>query len=82
MTPSKQQTRNEEPEMRRVKNQNIHSNNPALMFAQGVESIVSDHLNHPGKNDEQELREKQRVSNKQDSRGNLFNILMRQFASY
>ena len=68
--------------MRRVKNQNIHSNNPALMFARGVESIVSDHLYHPGKNVEQEIREKQRVSNKQDSRGNLFNILMRQFASY
>ena len=67
--------------MRRVKNQNIRSNNPGLMFARGIESIVSDHLHHPAKFDDQEIIEKQRVSNKQDSRGNLFSILMRQFAN-
>ena len=75
------QTHNEEPEMRRVRNQQINNGNPALMFAQGVESIVSDSLRKPGRYDEQEIREKQRVSNKQDSRGNLFNALFRQFAN-
>lgn len=30
--------------MRRVRNQQVHSNNPGLMFARGVETIVTDHL--------------------------------------
>ena len=68
--------------MRRVKNQRVHSGNPALMFAQGVESMVNDHLYHPGQHDQQEIREQQRASNKQESRGNIFNVLMRQFANY
>ena len=38
--------------MRRVRNQNIHSASPALMFASGVESIVSEHLANPRRNDE------------------------------
>ena len=67
--------------MRRVKNQHNNSGNPALMFAQGIESMVSNHLSHPGRYDEQEIHEKQRVSHKKDSRGNLFNVLMRQFAN-
>ena len=82
MTPSKQTNPNEEPTMRRVKNQHNNSGNPALMFAQGVESIVSNHLSHPGRNDEQEISKLRRVSNKQDSRGNLFSVLFRQFANY
>jgi hypothetical protein len=68
--------------MRRVKNNRVHSNNPALMFARGVESMVGDHLYHPGRFDEQEIRERQRTSNKQESRGNIFNVLMRQFANF
>lgn len=68
--------------MRRVKNNRVQAGNPALMFAQGVESIVSDHLCHPGQYDQQEIREKQRASNKQESRGNPFIVLMRQFANF
>jgi hypothetical protein len=68
--------------MRRVRNQNTHANNPALMFARGVESMVGDHLYHPGKNDEQEMREQQRLAHKMESRGNLFSVLLRQFANY
>ena len=67
--------------MRRV-NQRVHSANPALMFAAGVESMVSDHLYHPGRYDQQEIREKQRASKKQQSRGNPFIGLMRQFANF
>lgn len=68
--------------MRRVKNQQVQSNNPALMFARGVESMVSDQLYHPGRYDQQEIREQQRASNKQKSRGNPFIVLMRQFANF
>ena len=68
--------------MRRVKNQRVHSGNPASMFASGVESMVSDHLYHPGRYDQQEIREKQRTSNKQQSHGNIFNVLMRQLANF
>ena len=68
--------------MRRVKNQRVHSGNPTVMFASGVESMVNDHLYHPGRYDQQEIREKQRASNKQQSRGNPFIVLMRQFANF
>jgi len=67
--------------MRKVKN-NIHTNNPALMFAQGLESLVSDPLYSPSKYDEQELGDMRRTANKQDSPGNLFNVLLRQFANF
>jgi hypothetical protein len=52
------------------------------MFARGVESMVNDHLYHPGRYDQQEIREKKRASNNQESRGNIFNVLMRQFANF
>ena len=82
MIPSKQQTRNEESKMRRVRNQNIHSASPALMFASGVESIVSEHLGNPRRYDEEKKNNKQRVAIKPEPRGNFFGLLMRQFASY
>jgi hypothetical protein len=67
--------------MRRVRNQQVHSNNPALMFAQGVETIVRDHLHHPGKYEAKQTSAKQRVAKQQEPRGNFFSLLMRQFAS-
>lgn len=67
--------------MRKVKN-NISTGNPALMFAQGVESIVSDQWHNPSRYDDEELQKLQRKANRQDSRGNLFNSLMRQFGNY
>ena len=68
--------------MRRIRNQQVHSNNPALMFARGVETIVSDHLNHPRKYEASQTSEKQPADNKKEPSGNFFNLLMRQFASY
>lgn len=67
--------------MRKVKN-NISVSNPALMFAQGVESLISDPMYHPAQNDHQESDRIKRLANKQDSRGNLFSSLMRQFANH
>jgi len=52
------------------------------MFAQGVESIVSDHLHYPRKQEAQPTSAKQRAARKQDPGGNFFSLLMRQFASY
>ena len=68
--------------MRRVRNQRDHSNNPGLMFARGVESIISDHLHRPGKYLAQQASIKKRVSTKQESMGNSFSLLMRQFARW
>jgi len=67
--------------MRKVKN-NIHTNNPAVMFAQGLESLISDPLYSPSKCDQQELGQMRRSANKPESGGNLFNALLRQFANY
>jgi len=52
------------------------------MFARGVETIVRDHLHHPGKYAAKQTCEKQRVAKQQEPRGNFFSLLMRQFASY
>ena len=66
--------------MRKVKN-NLHLNNPAVMFAQGVESLVRDPMFKPSQCDRVVLEQAQRVARKQQSRGNLFNALLRQFAN-
>jgi hypothetical protein len=52
------------------------------MFAQGVESLISDPMYHPAQSDYQESDRLKRLANKQDSRGNLFSSLMRQFANH
>ncbi len=67
--------------MRKVKN-NLHVENPAVMFAQGVESLISDPMYHPAQSDYQESDRLKRLANKQDSHGNLFSSLMRQFANH
>lgn len=67
--------------MRKVKN-NLHTNNPALMFAQGLESLIADPLYSPSRQDSDELCDMRRAAIKQDSRGNLFNMLLRQFAKH
>jgi len=66
--------------MRKVKN-NLHIENPAVMFAQGVESLIRDPIYHPAQSDYQESDRLKRLANKQDSRGNLFSNLMKQFAN-
>jgi len=65
--------------MRKVKN-NIHTNNPAIMFAQGVESLISDPMFSPSRRDVDEAQATRRAAMKPDSQGNLFNVLLRQFA--
>lgn len=67
--------------MRKVKN-NISVSNPALMFARGIESLISDPMHQPAQHDYQDSECLKRLANKQDSRGNLFSALMRQFANY
>jgi hypothetical protein len=67
--------------MRKVKN-NLHIENPAVMFAQGVESLISDPGFHPAQSDYQESDRLKRLANKRDSNGNLFSSLMRQFANH
>ena len=68
--------------MRRVRNHKVNTANPALMFAQGIESIIRDPLVSPSQTDDLEMAALRRRANKQDSRGNLFNSLLRQFANY
>lgn len=65
--------------MRKVKH-NISVNNPAVMFAQGLESLISDPLYHPSRHDADETRSARPRANKETSGGNLFNLLLRQFA--
>jgi hypothetical protein len=67
--------------MRKVKN-NLHMNNPAVMFAAGLESLISDQMYHPSRFDDVEMERELRVANKQKSRGNLFGSLLRQFARF
>ena len=65
--------------MRRIRNHNTTSNNPALMFAAGVEQIISDKLSHPSQYDDQELLKIQSNAFKQEPRVNPFKVLFRQF---
>ena len=65
--------------MRKVKN-NVSVDDPAALFARGVESLIADPLMHPSRHDAEKLGEVRRAAYKQDSRGNLFNALLRQFA--
>jgi hypothetical protein len=81
MAASKPQTRNEEPEMRRIRNQRIHTSNPSLLFARGIESLVSDQLQRQGYREADEQHAKQAAGVKPQPRGNFFSLLMRQFAS-
>ena len=67
--------------MRKVKN-NIQMENPALSFARGVESLISDSLYHPSRQDEEEIARARHATRRPDSRGNLFNSLFKQFANH
>ncbi len=64
--------------MRRIRNHKVTLNNPVLMFAIGVEQIISDKLSHPTQYSDQELRNLQKIGNKQAPRENPFKILFRQ----
>ena len=66
--------------MRRIRNHKITTSNPDLMFAAGVEKIISDKLFHPSQYDDQEMGNLQSNANKLDPRDNLFKVLFRQLA--
>jgi len=66
--------------MRRVRNQKIRSSNPGLMFAAGIEQIISDHRSHQSSYEQQESVESKPVVARRESRGNLFSVLLRQFS--
>jgi len=68
--------------MRRVKNHKVNTANPALMFARGIESVIRDPLVSPSQTDDLEMATLRRRASKQDSSGNLFNSLLRQFANF
>ena len=65
--------------MRRVRSRKVVSNNPALMFAIGVEQLISDEFFSPSSHDAQELRKFQSTNNRQPSRENPFKVLFKQF---
>lgn len=67
--------------MRKVRNQRIQTGNPSVLFARGVESFVSEHLQRPRFQELDETQQQQRVAVRQEPRGNLFSMLMRQFAN-
>lgn len=68
--------------MRKIRNHKVSINNPAFMFAQGLESLISDPLYNPSQHDDQDLRKMQRAARKQDSSGNLFGVLLKQFSRF
>ena len=71
--------------MRRVRNQKIRSSNPGLMFAAGIEQIISDHRSHQSSYEQPSYEQQESVESKsvvaqRESRGNLFSVLLRQFS--
>ena len=66
--------------MRKVKNIN-QTSNPSLLFARGIESLVSDHIERPRYSNEVKKTAKQVNATMPEPRGNFFSLLMRQFAS-
>ncbi len=64
--------------MRRIRYHKTTSNNSALMFAAGVEQIISNKLSHPSQYSDQELSNLQNIANKPVPNENLFRILFRQ----
>ena len=67
--------------MRKVRNQRIQTSNPSLLFAYGIESLVSEHLEHPRYINADKQHAKQVAVAIAQPRGNFFALLMRQFAS-
>jgi hypothetical protein len=66
--------------MRRVRNQRNHGNNPSLMFARGIESLASEHMNQPRYAEADKKSAKQAATVESEPQGNFFTLLMRQFA--
>ena len=69
---------NEALKMRRIKNNINRSNNPAILFASGFESLVSDQLRNPSKYDNEEQQVMERKANKKDVPVNLISLFFHQ----
>ena len=74
----KQKPRQRGTKMRKVRTSRISNSSPALMFSRGVEQIVSDHMAHTPRFEDQELKSMQRSPEKQAHKGNLFSVLLQQ----
>ena len=67
--------------MRRIRNPGIHTSNPSLLFARGVESILSEQRQRRRHHDGLEVSKSDPVANHEPS-GHFLSLLMRQFANY
>ena len=66
--------------MRKVRNPSLNTN-PSVLFARGVESLVTEHTNRPRFAESDRKHEREARRQRIEPRGNLFALLMRQFAS-
>ena len=73
--------RHEETEMRKIRNPQLQSANPGLLFARGVEQLVSDGLYRPSSSDTQNLRREAPAAKtvKTSNEGNFFSAFLRQY---
>ncbi len=78
MPPSKHEVTNEAVKMRRVRNHNQHSNNPGVMFASGMESLIRNQMHQPSKYDQEDLKIMARKANKKEVKESLFSSLCKQ----
>ena len=67
--------------MRRVRNPGIHTSNPSLLFAHGVESILSEQRQRRRHHDDLNASISEPAVNL-EPRGHFLSLLMRQFANY
>ena len=67
--------------MRKVRNSQIQSANPGLLFARGVEQLVNDQLYNPSRGETRTASRKPRVTGNEGKApaGNLFSEFLRQF---
>ncbi|HKJ53766.1 MAG TPA: hypothetical protein VKB27_19910 [Gammaproteobacteria bacterium] len=67
--------------MRKIRNSQIHTTNPGLLFARGVEQLVDEQIYNPSRGEKRLAPKKPRVSGDQSSlpAGNFFSEFLRQF---
>ena len=67
--------------MRKIRNPQIQSANPGLLFARGVEQLVSDELYHPAASDAKNRRREAPAAKTTWAarKGNFFSAFLRQY---
>jgi len=67
--------------MRKIRNPQIHSANPGLLFARGVEQLVEDQLYSPSRGDTRSAPRKPTVAGNESKSpaSNFFSQFLRQF---